>query len=269
MPAAYAHYRFGREMLKLIPPEQRSAVEKARSFYDLGLQGPDLLFYYDPLRKNPVGSLGSHIHACSALSFFRPAGKRLRVDPSPELAAYIYGYVCHFALDLHCHGYIRRIVDQGGPSHQQQETALDLLFLEEDRLKPRLRLNMLAPSLELARVIAPLYPRLSPAKLYRAMVCMKGLDIFLGLSAPVPLALLRRILHLAGAHGIEDMLLCIPQSPDALAAGRELRELCSQAQDTALGLISDFKDSAWGRMNYDLLYKYNFDSCLAGPEKEK
>lgn len=73
MPAAYAHYRFGRDVLARLPGALGSAIESRRSFFDLGLQGPDPLFYYQPLRSNPVGQRGTLIHSQAALNFFRPA----------------------------------------------------------------------------------------------------------------------------------------------------------------------------------------------------
>lgn len=271
MPAAYAHYRFGRELLGQLPAALGSIVDSCRSFYDLGLHGPDLLFYYRPLHKNPVSALGSAIHRDCALDFFRPAGEQLHRSQSPELTAYIYGCICHFSLDLFCHGYIQRVTNQGGSGHNEQEAALDLLLLKEDGLEPRpgIRVRHIKPSLGAGQVIAPLYPGIGPGKLCSAMLSMKMLDGFLGLRGP-GLSLVRGVLNLSGSgRQLEGMLLNLPGNNELESLARELMELYCQAQDTALRLISEFRDSAWGRSDYDPLYRYSFDARLVGPEKER
>ena len=49
MPAAYAHYRFGQAVFSRLPAEKQKIIQAHRALYDLGLQGPDLLFHYRPL----------------------------------------------------------------------------------------------------------------------------------------------------------------------------------------------------------------------------
>ncbi len=268
MPAAYAHYRFGRDVLSRLPGALGSEIESRQSFFHLGLQGPDPLFYYQPLRSNALGQRGSLIHSQAALNFFRPAGELLRRSPSPELYAYICGFICHFALDLHCHGCINRVASEGGPGHGEQEAELDRFLLRADGLevRPGLRLRQFRPSPAAARVIAPLFPGLSPAQLYRSMLGMKFFDAFLGIREGPALELVRGTLKLFHQEERLGMLLAgsgeEPGEP-------ELLELFAPAMDTALRLIDDFQDSAQGRMPFDPLYKYNFDSCFAGAEMEK
>ena len=77
MPAAYAHYRFGRDLLAHLPREKQDLIQDHRTLYDLGLQGPDLLFYCHPLRNDPLNGQGAQIHAAPAERFFRPAAELL------------------------------------------------------------------------------------------------------------------------------------------------------------------------------------------------
>ena len=44
MPSAYAHLRFGREVLSALPPKYRAAAKAMNQLYTVGLQGPDPLF---------------------------------------------------------------------------------------------------------------------------------------------------------------------------------------------------------------------------------
>ena len=57
MPTTYAHYIFGSEVLYLLPEKYREIAEKYRSLYDTGVHGPDILFYYDALKKKRSGQL--------------------------------------------------------------------------------------------------------------------------------------------------------------------------------------------------------------------
>ena len=55
MPAVYAHRRFGEKVLAACQnDEARTAIETYQDLFNIGLQGPDILFYYDPLRQTPT-----------------------------------------------------------------------------------------------------------------------------------------------------------------------------------------------------------------------
>ena len=62
MPAAHAHYRFGQLVFSRLPEEKQKLIQAHRTLYDLGLQGPDLLFHYRPLRHDPQKGTGSRLH---------------------------------------------------------------------------------------------------------------------------------------------------------------------------------------------------------------
>ena len=78
MPAVYAHRRFGEEVLAACQnDEARTAIESYPDLFRIGLQGPDILFYYDPLRKNPYKAAGDAIHDAAAAPFFAGAAARV------------------------------------------------------------------------------------------------------------------------------------------------------------------------------------------------
>ena len=58
MPSTYAHRRFGADVLVQLPRELREKIAPYRPLYDMGLHGPDLMFYYRALQSNPVNRLG-------------------------------------------------------------------------------------------------------------------------------------------------------------------------------------------------------------------
>ena len=55
MPANYAHYRFGKQLLSGMCPNDRRSIQRFRRLYDMGLHGPDIFFYYNPLIKTATG----------------------------------------------------------------------------------------------------------------------------------------------------------------------------------------------------------------------
>ena len=106
MPAAYAHYCFGKEVYKELPEKEKKWILEGKDAFLLGLHGPDLLFYYFPLVKNRVNQQGVHLHQELAADFFEKGLKKYRQSEDPVLRAYLYGFICHFILDSECQPYI-------------------------------------------------------------------------------------------------------------------------------------------------------------------
>ena len=73
MPSTYAHRRFGADVLALLPDGLRATLEQHRELYDMGLHGPDLMFYYKALQSNPVNRLGNAMHEQKGEVFFTRA----------------------------------------------------------------------------------------------------------------------------------------------------------------------------------------------------
>ena len=107
MPSTYAHYRMGQEVAKQLSGSIREIIMENKELYDIGLHGPDILFYYHPLKVDPVNSIGYELHEHSGKYFFERAAKIIETSlKKKEGLAYIFGFICHFALDAICHGYI-------------------------------------------------------------------------------------------------------------------------------------------------------------------
>lgn len=131
MPAAYAHYRFGSRALAKLPDQAAELIRRNRQMYDLGLQGPDFLFYYNPFAANRLGALGSELHRYTGRSFFTRAARGLKLRPDEKTEAYLLGVLGHFALDSRCHPFINT---HSGPGHSHiaLESELDRRLLAED-----------------------------------------------------------------------------------------------------------------------------------------
>ena len=54
MPALYAHDRFGEKVSEKSDGELKNIIFKYYNQYEVGLQGPDILFFYRPYHGNDV-----------------------------------------------------------------------------------------------------------------------------------------------------------------------------------------------------------------------
>ena len=48
MPAAYSHYRLGKKVISQLNYPLKKIILDNRDLFDLGLHGPDILFYNRP-----------------------------------------------------------------------------------------------------------------------------------------------------------------------------------------------------------------------------
>lgn len=132
MPSNYAHYRFGAAMLSAMPGDIRQTVKRFRRLYDVGLHGPDILFYYNPLWRTKLGSLGKRIHQQSGKEFFGRVCRGIRLGPTREAEAYLYGLLCHYAVDSVCHPFVWEQDKNGIAEHIELETEFDRFLLDMD-----------------------------------------------------------------------------------------------------------------------------------------
>ena len=196
MPSTYAHYKLGRDAAALLAPEELAVIQQAPQLYSIGLHGPDLLFYYKPLSSNPVNRLGHDMHNRPGRTFFEAAAKVVREHPdSPGHLAYLYGFLCHFALDTVCHGYIARKEARSGISHAEIESELERVLMLADGLDPvrHKTTGHLIPSEENAAVIADFFPGVTQAEVLDAL---KGMVFYLDLLV-APSAFKRQLIFTA------------------------------------------------------------------------
>lgn len=132
MPATYAHYRFGAQMLSRMPADLGRTAKRHRRLFDVGLHGPDLFFYYHPAFQTSTGKLGSKFHRQTGREFFSRVCRSLRLEPSEAGQAYLYGALCHYTLDTLCHPLVEKASLEGVASHTRLETEFDRFLLELD-----------------------------------------------------------------------------------------------------------------------------------------
>lgn len=264
MPSTYAHYRFGREVLSKLPKDIRKTILKEQALFDIGLHGPDLLFYYEPLTNNSVNSKGYNIHAEAGIKFFRPAAKEImRREFSTAYLAYIYGVICHFALDRECHGYIDKKISESGVSHAEIEVEFDRRLMIHDGINPitHILTGHIHPNKKSARVIRCFYSGVSADCIYRSMQSYIFYNRLLLAPYPLKRKLIYRILRISGHYDeMHGLIVNYKANPKCKDSNKELALRYGRALNKAVMLIGEFEESARGIKPWNDLYNYTFGS---------
>lgn len=215
MPSGYTHYRFGKEVTTCLTSRYLKPIEKYRDLYNIGLHGPDILFYYKPLSSNAVNQTGYGMHDEYADSFFERGIALLKSCDEPDaLRAYLYGFICHFALDSTCHPFIEKMIQVSGLSHSEIETELDRYFMLKDDIDPTTYVpvhHIYATDFN-SHIIAPCFPAISESEVKAAL---KGMITYLKL-LHAPGSVKRNVLYaglkLSGHYESMQGLIMKPQA---------------------------------------------------------
>jgi len=274
MPSTYAHYKFGQMVFDSLSMPEKEILFCNKDLFDVGLQGPDILFYYQPLVKNPISRLGAMLHEKPAIYFFGHAGRGLkRRGYLPEDLAYLYGVLCHFALDYTCHGYIDRYAEENGVSHAIIESELDrTLLMAENRNPIEQDLSVyLHSDDEQAKTIRHFYPTLSVEQVKQSIDSM----IFYHKVLCAPQKAKRKVLFTAlKVIGKYDSLgghfIAAEEHPLCEESNRVLQEKMNEAKRLALKLIENYLYAVKGSDTFMDVYRYNFESncCIDILEEE-
>ena len=137
MPALYAHYRFGARVSRCLDGDLKDIVKKYHAQFVIGLQGPDLFFFYRPWSLNRVSKYGYHLHSLSAAPFFEHGISVVKEKgrDSGEYA-YLLGFLCHFILDSECHPYVEEMIRETGVQHLEIEEEFE--NMDQDTVKQSL-----------------------------------------------------------------------------------------------------------------------------------
>lgn len=112
MPGFTTHYLFGIDVFrKLAPGSFRDNIKCNHSAFALGLQGPDLFFYYLPSYLMHKQNIGALAHSCKTGEFFSHLldSRGLFAGDVRALGiadAYIAGFIGHYSLDCIVHPYV-------------------------------------------------------------------------------------------------------------------------------------------------------------------
>lgn len=111
MPGFTTHYLFGLHAYKqLADTPLKRIIQKNHAAYSLGLQGPDLFFYFLPSYAIHADNIGAVAHTRLTGEFLRRLIDSRKLFPDPKeqqiAVAYIAGFLGHYTLDARCHPYV-------------------------------------------------------------------------------------------------------------------------------------------------------------------
>lgn len=264
MPATYAHLRFGREVFRLLPEQLQSVILEEPSLYAIGLHGPDIFFYHLPFMPNSVRRLGSRLHHKPGRFFFERAGRiaESRGEKREDLA-YLWGYLCHFTLDVYCHAYINQRAAETGASHTAIESDFDRDLLIKDGYEPTARdlTAHIHPRKDYARVIAAFHPETKAGTVYRCLKDFVFYNDLLLAPDPAKRSFLNTFFRVFDPRGkfMEHMIM-EKADPRCGETRTVLFEKYKEAVPAAAELICRFHDMAGGTRRWDDLFDFTFDS---------
>lgn len=221
MPAIATHYQFGQLVFWSIRGRVAEEIATHKRLFDLGLQGPDILFFYNPLKDNEVDALGHAIHDGSGRSFIEPALAKLQEeyadDERDAAMAYLLGCVCHFMLDSACHSEVDRSISDGY-GHNDLEADLDKAILEKYSLSERRQIYVPVANTNYG-MLAPLYPTISIEQLKKSATNMRVYAAML--NHPRMVAMSERLIK----HDDTFARLCLPGAVRDVEAVLRLNKL--------------------------------------------
>lgn len=245
MPTTYTHDLFGKEVYKKLPKEIKNAVSASRSMYLIGLHGPDILFYYQPLCKNKVSRLGSQIHSREAAEFFCRAIVRYEEEPTPQMLSYLMGFGCHFILDSVCHPYVNKFQEETGVTHACIESELDRYYMLREGKDPftyRPAVSI-CPTMEGCRSISRAFGKITVRQAGKALKGMKFYTGILVCESRGKRELLLKLMKLAGcSESLQDHIIREKPEPMCEISTDVLRHLYEEAADEAADALCNLYD---------------------------
>ncbi|MBT2293332.1 zinc dependent phospholipase C family protein [Paenibacillus albidus] len=141
MPNIWMHLEFGQKLAEEFREQLPwlTGMERRRSLYLLGCQGPDFLLYHSflPWRHNlravHLGDLMHSRHCGPVLLSFWQRTLTLPASERNDAQLYFLGFITHHLLDRNLHPYINWKAGYTGRNHQRFEIMLDTVFM--NRLK--------------------------------------------------------------------------------------------------------------------------------------
>lgn len=246
MPTTYAHYRFGKDVLASLPEHYQKIIEEYRDLYNIGLHGPDLLFYYKALKKNPVNQTGFAMHERPGYEFFQPAADFVRLLNKQKAAkAYLFGFMCHFALDSSCHPYVEKMARESSQTHSAIETELDRYFMKKDGLNPMAHrpADHLAASHFHAMVISRFFPTIKTADIETSIRSIRFYCSLLALPGGVTHGAVIGAMKLMGcSRSFQDMVIRPRMIVECIPINAKLEKLYLRAVQEAVELIENLDD---------------------------
>lgn len=256
MPSTYAHYRMGVALLPTMPADVRRTIGRFRRMFDVGLHGPDIFLYHNPVLPTATGALGAKFHEQTGREFFQRVCRVARLEKSEAAQAYIYGALCHYALDSVCHPFVNEQAAIGPAIHPEIEAEFDRFLLDCDGKRPP-ESQDLSPHLQLTpgecAAVAKFYP---PATAKQVQDSLRNMAFYAKLFATPEgprRAILRKGMGALGSH-ISSLLMTTGPNPSCCTLNQQMLEYYNRAVEVFPEMLSQLQ----AHMTYNGLFGEEF-----------
>ena len=251
MPSTYAHYCFGKAVYRRLPQEIQEEIKAYSPLYMTGLHGPDILFYYF-ISKNPVTQYGVKMHGEKAREFFEKGMARVRKEGRGGFA-YLYGFICHFALDHSCHPYIEKKIKEIGVTHAEIEVEFDRMLLAKRGHNPLThRLAGHIPTdMTSAGTIAEFFPEVTAEEVQQALKSMKHYNNLLVAPGHLKRGFIYALLAMTGNYKeMHGLIVNYKPNPKCADSNIRLSQLYHDAISLAVRLICEYRENGAADSEY-------------------
>lgn len=262
MPTTYAHYTFGTEVLQNLNDNLKKIISENIDLFNIGLHGPDILFYYGALGKNEVNNKGHEMHQTKSSVFFENARKIIQNCVSKDDSfSYIAGFICHYMLDSECHPFIRQ-KEAEGYSHGKIEAELDRMFMQKNNKNPvsfkptgHIEINR-----GYADCISKFYDGVSGEDIYKALKSMKFYLNFMVAPSKLKRAVIFSGLKLTGNYEkMSSLIMSYEPDKDLSEIGERLINLYNNAIQPSADIIGQYYKSLGSNSPLNNRFFRNFE----------
>lgn len=252
-----------------MPKPMYQKIESATDLFYIGLHGPDILFYYKPLFSNKINEVGYELHNTSGKDFFTNFDYIVQKsdEGDAKALAYLYGMLCHYALDSTCHKFVGQFEAETGVSHVEIEVEFDRMLMLKDGRDPlhQSLTDHIVPSPENAECISKFYNPITPKEIEKSLHSMISYNHLLLAPKKAKRTAVYFLMAVTGNyHNMHGMIVNLQPNSQCEFSNKKLYQLYGQAEETALSLICSYPS---------FLYKPSFEETLmlnfAGMEKKQ
>ncbi|MDO4324973.1 MAG: zinc dependent phospholipase C family protein [bacterium] len=263
MPAVYAHERFGKMVYQSLDPKMKRAIRENKKLYEIGLQGPDFLFFYKFYKKTPVNQVGYDLHEEPVIDFLVHSQRIVREKGpySPE-AVYMYGFICHFTLDSECHWYVEQQVKETKVGHIEIESELEKAFMKKDKhfLLSYPSWKLIPTDRRTAKCMAKFYPEVTVDEIQKALRAMRFCKYMLITPTAGKRRLLDLLMRMTGRyHELKGHMLLPKTNKKCIKSVKELIRLYDGALKLAPVLIQDYQAAVFKKKEWNSRFERNFE----------
>lgn len=262
MPTTYAHYTFGTTVFENLNDDLKKLISNHKDLFNIGLHGPDILFYYKALGTNAVNKKGNEIHSEKAAVFFEKSRYIIQnCSCKDEACAYIMGFICHFMLDSECHPFIRQREDLGF-SHGEIEAEFDRELMIKNKLNPvsYKPTGHIVPSRRYADCISMFYEDISDLDILKALKSMKFYLNFMVAPGYFKRALIFTGLKATGNYEkMSNLIMSYEPNPDCAEISGKLMDLFMKAVAPTVDLIHEYYKGVENNEPLNSRFDENFD----------